>query len=331
MTEGGSGYRAVREGAGFVERTDLARLRMWGKEPVKMLHGLLTNDLLRAAPGQGVYAAMLTPKGRMIADLRALALPRAGGTELLIDLPSEALAGTVEHLKKFVPPMFARFEVMEAGACVGVYGPRAAELLSLPALAEDAFTEVEVAGTPVIAVGTRYAGEPGYDLLAERDALPALVEALAAAGARPADLDELETLRIEAGRPRYGRELTEETIPTEAYESTGMMERAISFSKGCYTGQEVIVRIAHRGHVNRHLRGLRLGAAAPPAAGTPLFPADGTKQVGRITSATRSPLLGESIALGYLRREVSPGERVRVGAADGPEALVVELPFARES
>jgi tRNA-modifying protein YgfZ len=249
----------------------------------------------------------------------------------LIDLPREALTGTTEHLKKFVPPMFARFAVAEGMACLGVYGPRAAGLLSLPDLAEDAFVEAGVAGTAVVAVGTRDAGgEPGYDLFASRDSLPALVQALLDAGATLVDLDTLETLRIEAGRPRYGRELTGETIPTEAYESTGMMERAISFSKGCYTGQEVIVRIAHRGHVNRHLRGLRLADAPPPAGETPLFLADGTKQVGRVTSAAPSPLMGETIALGYLRREVSPGDRVRVGAANGPEAVVAELPFSRE-
>jgi tRNA-modifying protein YgfZ len=301
-----------------------------------MLHGLLTNDLLGAPPGKGVYAAMLTPKGRTIAELRALALSRAGGTEVLIDLPREALAGTVEHLKKFVPPMFARWEVAEQIGCIGVYGPRAAELIQrtwaeLPELAEDAFVELELAGTPVVAVATRYAGgEPGYDLFAQAASLPGLWETLVAAGARPVGHAALETLRIEGGRPRYGHDLTEETIPTEAYESTGLMERAISFGKGCYTGQEVIVRIAHRGHVNRHLRGLRLGDAPTPANGTPLFLADGSKQTGRVTSAAFSPLLGETIALGYVRREVEPGARVRIGAADGAEALVTVLPFERE-
>ena len=312
----------------MVERSDNAQLRLWGREPVKMLHGLLTNDLLRASPGRGVYAAMLTPKGRMIAELRAFILARPGGTELLVDLPREALAGTVEHLRKFVPPMFARWEVAERSACLGVYGPRAGELLSLPELAEDEVAEVELGGAPVVAVGTRYAGgERGYDLFTSGEALPAL---RARIGAEEIALEELDTLRIEAGRPRYGRELTGETIPTEAYESTGMMERAISFSKGCYTGQEVIVRIAHRGHVNRHLRGLRLGEAPLPAAGTPVFLADGTKQVGRITSATVSPLLGETIALGFVRREVAPGDAVRIGAADGSAARVAELPFERE-
>jgi folate-binding protein YgfZ len=339
--EGAAEYRAVREAAGVVDRRDQAQLRMWGREPVKMLHGLLTNDLLGAAPGQGVYAAMLTPKGRTIAELRAFTVVREGRTEVLIDLPREALAGTVEHLKKFVPPMFARWEVAESMGSLGVYGPRAGALLrravgvDVPELAEDAFVEVELEGRPVVAVGTRYAGgEPGYDLVADGAALPAIWDALLARGgepgARPVGHAVLETLRIEAGRPRYGRDLTEEIIPTEAFESTGLMERAVSFGKGCYTGQEVIVRIAHRGHVNRHLRGLRLGDAATPTAGAPLFREDGSKEVGRVTSAAFSPLMGETVALGYLRREIGPGDRVRVGGAEGAEAIVAELPFRKE-
>jgi folate-binding protein YgfZ len=335
-------YRAVREAVGIVDRSDQAQLRMWGRDPVKMLHGLITNDLAGAAEGRGVYAAMLTPKGRMIAELRALPLSRAGGRELLIDLPREALAGATEHLRKFVPPMFARWEVAEESGAIGVYGPRARALLArlagteIPELAEDAFLEVTLEGEAVVALGTRYAGgEEGYDLFASAGALPALWGALLARGeelgARPVGQGALETLRIEAGRPRYGRELTEETIPTEAFESTGLMTRGISFNKGCYTGQEVIVRIAHRGHVNRHLRGLRLGDTPSPAEGTALFRADGTKEVGRITSAAHSPLLDETVALGYLRREVAVGDRVRVGSSEGAEATVAELPFAKKA
>jgi folate-binding protein YgfZ len=332
-------YRAARETVAIVDRSDQAQLRMWGRDPVKMLHGLITNDLAAAPAGRAVYAAMLTPKGRMIAELRALVLRREGATELLIDVPREALAGISAQLGKFVPPMFARWEVSAGTGAIGVYGPRAAELLGLvaegeiPGPAEDDFAELTVAGEPVIAVATRYAGgEPGYDLIAATAALPALRASLLERGeplgARAMGHAALDALRIEAGRPRYGRELSEEVIPTEAYESSGLMTRAISFNKGCYTGQEVIVRIAHRGHVNRQLRGLRLGESASPSQGTPLFAAEGGKEVGRITSAARSPLLGESVALGYVRREVEPGQRVRLGSPEGPEATVSTLPFA---
>ena len=335
-------YRAVREAAGVADRADRAHLRLWGRDPVKMVQGLLTNDLAGAPPGRGVYAAVLTPKGRTLAELRAFRLERPGGTEVLLDLPREALAGTREHLRKFVPPMFARWAdaSAEVGA-VGVYGPLARRLVArtlaaeVPPLDEDAFMEAHFEDARVVVVGTRAAGgEEGFDLLAPAAVLPALWRALLAHGeddgARPVGREALEALRVEAGVPSYGAELTEEIIPTEAFEAIGMMPRAISFTKGCYTGQEVIVRIAHRGHVNRNLRGLRLGAAVAPVPGTPLFHPETGREVGRITSTAFSPLLGETVGLGYVRRELGPGDAVRVGAPDGERAGVVELPFSGE-
>ena len=330
--DGAAEYRAVRESAGLAERADRARFRLWGKDPARMMHGLITNDLLKAEPGRGVYAAMLTPKGRMIADLRVFR--RADG-EVLVEIAREALEGTREHLKKFVPPMFARWaEATEQTAALGVYGPRSREVLGrvlgeeIPALAEDAFVEPEWGGARLLVAATREAGlEEGFEVWVPAERAGALWTALREAGARPVGFGALETLRIEAGRPRYGIDLTEDTIPTEAYESAGLMERAISFHKGCYTGQEVIIRIAHRGHVNRHLRGLRLGDAPAPAPRAPLFHPETGKEIGWATSAAFSPKLGETIALGYVRREVQPGGLVRVGAADGSEAAVADLPF----
>ncbi|HEU0014872.1 MAG TPA: aminomethyltransferase family protein [Longimicrobium sp.] len=335
--DGMAEYRAVREGAGIAARDDRARIRLWGRDPVRMVQGLITNDLAKAPAGRAVYAAMLTAKGRMIADLRTVRRETAEGPEVLLDLPREGLEATREHLKKFVPPMFARWaEATDALAELGVYGPRAAEVLGRalgappPALDEDDVAEPEFAGTRLVVIGTREAGgEPGFDVLVpaeQAEALwTALLDAGGDAGARPVGFGALETLRIEAGRPRYGVDMTEETIPTEAYESAGLLSRAISFTKGCYTGQEVIVRIAHRGHVNRHLRGLLLGDAPTPAPRTPLLHVETGKEVGWTTSAAESPLLGQTIALGYVRREVEPGSRVRVGA--GAEAEVAQLPF----
>jgi folate-binding protein YgfZ len=329
-------YRAVREAAGLAERGDRARIRLWGKDPVRMLHGLISNDLLKAPPGQGVYAAMLTPKGRTIAELRAFRRELAGGVEVLAELPREGLEGTREHLKRMVPPMFAKWaDVSDSVAQLGVYGPRAREIVSavlgieLPT-AEDAHAEAGFGGAAVMVAATREIGlEDGFDLFVDNESARALWTALAEAGPRPVGFDALETLRIEAGRPRYGAELTEEVIPTEAFEESGLMERAVSFTKGCYTGQEVIIRIAHRGHVNRHLRGLLLGDAAPEP-GTRLFSPESGKDVGWITSVTHSPLLGQAIALGFVRREMEPGATVRAGLADGAVATVVKLPFARE-
>ncbi|HEX6372146.1 MAG TPA: aminomethyltransferase family protein [Longimicrobium sp.] len=331
--ESAAEYGAIRRSAGVAERADRARVRLWGKDPARMMHGLITNELLKTEPGQGVYAAMLTAKGRMIADVRVFR--RADG-EVLVDVAREALEGTREHLKKMVPPLFARWvDATEEVAEIGVYGPRARALLSgvlgteVPALAEDAFVEPDFGGARVLVAATREAGgEEGFDVFLPADRAAELWTALRDAGARPVGFGVLETLRIEAGRPRYGSELTEETIPTEAYEASGLMQRAVSFHKGCYTGQEVIVRIAHRGHVNRHLRGLLLGDAPAPAARAPLVNPETGREVGWTASAAFSPLLGQTVAMGYVRREIGPGGEVRIGAADGPAARVVELPFA---
>lgn len=335
---GARGYAAVRGAAGVARRDDLGAVRLWGRDPVKMLHGLITNDLLAAPADRAVYAAMLTPKGRMLADLRALKTAAAPAAEVTVLLAGTALENVREHLRKFVPPMFARWEdVTPATHVLGVYGPRAEALLgavlgSAPAAEEDAAGVLDFGGARVVAIATReVGGEPGYDLLVDAAAEPALYAALlengAAMGAEPVDADTLEVLRVEAGRPRYGAELTEETIPTEAFESTGLMPRAISFTKGCYTGQEVIVRIAHRGHVNRHLRGILLGDAEPPAGRTPLLHPESGKEIGWTTSAVHSPLAGQTIALGYVRRELAPGSHVRLGTADGPTVEISSLPF----
>jgi folate-binding protein YgfZ len=289
---------------------------------------------------------MLTPKGRTIADLRAFVLPRPGGVEVMVDVAREALAGARDHLKKYVPPMFARWEeISDRVGTIGVYGPRSRALLtavlggSLPESTEDSFVELDWStggdSARVLVVSTRYVGDDGFDLFVPAGAVPGLWSALHARGAefgaRPVGYAALEALRVEAGRPRYGWELTDETIPTEAFESTGLMERAISFSKGCYTGQEVIVRIAHRGHVNRHLRGLLLGESPLPAPGTPLLNTETGREVGRTASAVLSPLLDQTIALAMVRRELEPGNMVRVGGDDGMVGRIVELPFRREA
>ncbi|HEX6939277.1 MAG TPA: aminomethyltransferase family protein [Longimicrobiales bacterium] len=321
-------YDAVRRGAGLADRADRVPLRVYGRDPVKMIQGLVTNDVAGAPEGQGVYAAMLTPKGKMVADVRIFRRP---GGELWMDVDAAALEGVLAHLRKYVPPLFARVEELGSRLHVlGVYGPRSRDVLARalgaapPAgMADEAVAEQRFDGAEVLVVRTGYVGEEGYDVFVPVASVASLWRALQGAGARPVGHEALEVLRIEAGVPRWGAELDESVIPLEA----GLRERAISTTKGCYTGQEVIIRILHRGHVNRHLRGLRLGAAPVPAAGTALVrPADG-KPAGRITSACYSPLHEQTIALGYVRREVEPPAVLRLGTADGPAAEVLELPI----
>lgn len=321
-------YQAVRHAAGLVDRWDRVPVRVYGRDPVKMVQGLITNDLAGAPEGVGIYAALLTPKGKMIADLRALR--RANG-EVLLDLDAGARGAALEHLKKFVPPLFARFEDLgDKVGVLGVYGPEArgivARVLGVelpPDLPEEGFVEGSFEGEGVLALHTEYTGEDGYDLFAPVALLPALWTALAEGGARPVGHATLEVLRIEAGRARWGAELDETVIPLEAE----LKERAISQTKGCYTGQEVIVRILHRGHVNRHLRGLLLGDMPAPAAGTPLHRPGEAKVVGTVTSACTSPLYDQTIALAYVRREVEPPATLRLGSPEGEEVRVYELPI----
>ena len=321
-------YESVRRSAGLADRVDRVALRVYGRDPLKMIQGLITNDLAGAPEGQGVYAAFLTPKGKMVADARVFRRP---GGELLMDADAAAVDGLLAHLKKYLPPLFARVELLDPGLHVlGVYGPKSRDVLSravgveIPAgLAEEAHVTVRFGDVELFVTRTGYVGEEGYDVFVPDDAAADVWRAIQAAGARPVGHGALEVLRIEAGVPRWGAELDESVIPLEA----GLRERAISTTKGCYTGQEVIIRILHRGHVNRHLRGLLLGEEPAPAPGTELFAAETGKAVGRITSSCASPLYGQTIALGYVRREVQPPAVVRLGSAEGPDVRVFELPI----
>ncbi len=340
-------YDAAREASVLAWREDRTVLALEGRDPVAMLQGLASNDVRPAAAGRCVYATLLTPKGRMVADLRVLP---GGDGALLLAVPTAAAEEVAAHFGRFVPPRMARLGPSQY-AMLGLYGPdaisRAAGVLdgTSPKADEDALT-----GAPggTLVVGTRYAGVPGLDLFAERGRLDQLAAALGANGVPMIDADTLEVLRIEAGSPRWGAELDDRRIPIEA----GLTDRAISNSKGCYTGQEVIVRILHRGHVNWHLRGFEgagagaggapstpasagagaADAAPDPAADRPHPLAPGSeltepgadKKVASVTSVAMSPRLGP-IALGYARRELDPG--AALVTAEGASVRLVTLPF----
>ncbi|CAN5756768.1 hypothetical protein BH23GEM10_BH23GEM10_01690 [soil metagenome] len=320
-------YTAAREDVVIVRRTDRSFIRVHGRDPQRMVQGLVSNDVVNSPADRAVYATILTPKGKMVADTRIL---RRDG-ELLLETAVGAADGMAAHLRKFVPPLFARFEdATSAWSLFGVHGPRAADLVrgafgvEVAGSAEDVVHETshEEVQVPVIATST--ADVEGYDVLVPAAAAERVWQVLQDAGARPIGYATLDVLRIEAGTPVWGAELDENTIPLEA----GLRARAISESKGCYTGQEVIIRILHRGHVNWQLRGVLLGDAESPARGTALVREADGKQVGRVTSAAWSPKHGQAIALAYVRREVELPGALRLGDVSGREVTVVELPFA---
>ncbi len=324
----GPGYRAAREGAAVLDRSARVRLEFSGPQAAATLNGLVTNDVAALAPGAGHLAAALTAKGKVIADVRIFA--REGS--LLVDADAAAAPALLAMLRKFVNPRFATFRDVSGETCaIGLFGPRAAAITgamagvspdTLAALAHFAHVRGRIGDADVDVVRAPDLGVPGFELVAPAAAARVIVDAAHAAGAAALDASSTEVLRVEAGRPRYGVDFDENQLAQEAgFDRLG----AISFSKGCYTGQETVARVHFRGHVNRTLRGLR--ARAPLARGAGLLGA-GRAAVGDVRSAAHSPVAGH-IALAYVRREVADGDTVTVAATSGEcAATVVALPFA---
>jgi tRNA-modifying protein YgfZ len=306
-------YRALTAGAGVVDRSELGKLALTGDQAAEMLNGQVSNDVEALAPGTGCYAALLTNKGKMLGDLRILRTAE----ELLLVTERAALQALFDQLRRGMIGWRAELHkrTVQQGL-LSVIGPRARAVAGASALpaGEHANAPAEIGGARVLLVAT----DLGVDVLCAAEDTARVHDALLEAGAVAVDEAAAELVRVESGRPRYGVDLDETTIPQEA----GLNDRAVSFTKGCYVGQETVARLHWRGKPNRHLRGLRLSAAAPP--GTPLRL--GEREVGRLASVALSPVRGP-IALAILRREAGPGDTLAVG--DGAiTAQVVELPFA---
>jgi folate-binding protein YgfZ len=297
-----TGYRVLTEACGLVDRSERGKLALTGSEAKTFLQGQLTNDIEGLEPGRGCYAAFLTHKGKMLGDLRVLDL----GDELLLDTERVALQPLFNMIRRYKLAMDVELHkrTLELGL-LSLIGPQA-ERFGLEAEHEN--RRAEIAGQPVVVVRT----DVGVDVFVPADAKAIVAAEL---GAREVDESAAEIVRVERGRPRYGIDLDESVIPQEA----GLNERAVSFTKGCYVGQETVARLYYRGKPNRHLRGLRLSAPAGTGAVLRL----GEKEVGRLGSVVVSPRFGP-IALAVVRREASPGDTVTV---DGAPAEVVDVPF----
>jgi tRNA-modifying protein YgfZ len=307
-----SGYRALIERCGLVDNSERGKLALTGGEAKSFLQGQVTNDVERLQSGEGCYAAFLTPKGKMLGDLRVLAT----ADELLLDTERVALQALFNMIRRFSIGYEVELHkrTLERGllSLVGPEADRIAGTQGLPAT-EHAHNLIEVGGVDARAIRT----ERGLDLLcaaSETDALRAL---LSDRGAVPVSEAVSECVRVEGGRPRYGVDLDETVIPQEA----GLNERAVSFTKGCYVGQETVARLHYRGKPNRHLRGLRL--SVPFAVGTEVLLDE--RPVGRLTSVAESPRFGP-IGLALVRREAAPGTMLVSREQDGT-AEVVDLPF----
>jgi folate-binding protein YgfZ len=304
-------YRQLRAECGLLDRSGRGKLLVTGPDAAEYLQGQLTNDVEALEPGDGQYAVLLDRKGHMQADMRVL---RPAAEEIWLDTEPQALAAARRHLEMYsIGREVEVADVSAERAIISLIGPRSVEIAGAAALPENACETASVAGTECLAVGTR----DGIDLIAAGADADRLGEALLAAGAVEVSIEAAEILRIESGVPRFGAEMGTETMPAEA----GIVERAVSFTKGCYIGQETVARLHYKGRPNRHLRGLRLSAPAEPGTALRL----GEKEVGRLGAATVSPALGP-IGLAILRREAEPGVELAVGE-DDVTARVVDLPF----
>jgi tRNA-modifying protein YgfZ len=304
--------RVLREGAGLLDRSERGKLALTGGEAKAFLAGQVTNDIESLASGRGCYAALLTHKGKMLADLRVLDL----GHELWLDTERVALQALFDGLRRGLLGFDAELHkrTLQQGL-LSILGPHAREVLSVPDLdaEEHSNAAATVAGVDVTVVAT----DVGVDVICAAEETERLSSALVESGAAPVGEAAAECLRVEAGRPRYGIDLDDSTIPQEA----GLNERAVSFTKGCYVGQETVARLYYRGKPNRRLLGLRL--SAPATTGEALR--HGEREVGRLGSTTVSPDHGP-IGLALVRREAAVGDQVAVGDSD-VTAELVELPF----
>jgi folate-binding protein YgfZ len=296
----------------IVDRSERGKLALTAPDAKSFLHGQVTNDIEALEPGSGCYAAFLTHKGKMLGDLRVL---DAGG-ELLLDCERVALQELFNMIRRYKVGRDVELHkrTLERGllSLIGPDARRVAGASELPQT-EHAHRVAQVGGATVRLIAT----DLGVDVLCDAADTEPVAAALIAAGAVAAGEEEAEVRRVESGRPRYGVDLDDTVIPQEA----GLNERAVSFEKGCYVGQETVARLYFRGKPNRHLRGLRLSEPAP--TGTPLRL--GEREVGKLGSVVESPEHGP-IALAIVRREAAPGDTVLVGDGD-VRAEVVDLPF----
>ncbi|MFN8643247.1 MAG: glycine cleavage T C-terminal barrel domain-containing protein [Candidatus Binatia bacterium] len=316
-------WRAAREGAAVVPAGYRQLIAASGGDRVDFLQGMLTNDVRRLAPGAGCYAALLTQNGKVVSDLRVYADPAC----LLLDVLAWRAAPLRAHLERFLVADDVELEAAAAQPLLHLEGPLAlavaGEALGAEALpaAPLAHATVGFAGQPLRVVRASEAGGDGLLLSGAAGLAARLFDACREAGAVPAGLLALDRLRIEAGVPWPGIDMDEATLLME----TGR-EAAIAFGKGCYLGQEVVERVAARGHVNRRIGGVLLAGDALPPRGTALLA--GGREVGYVTSSTRSPLFARPIALAMIQhKHGTVGERLQ-RADDGSEAIVAALPFS---
>ncbi|HTY77816.1 MAG TPA: aminomethyltransferase family protein [Candidatus Bathyarchaeia archaeon] len=317
-------HRAAMKGAGLIDRSMLGKATVTGRDRAAFLQGMLSNDVKGLAPGQGCPAAFLDAHGKVVSLLAVFAL----ADRILLELPAGSTEKFLQAIDKFLISEKALFESSDDEyAIIAVQGPQAPQVLAQASgttleLAPYAHAEVSIAGAAVRVMARRDAVTPGFHCWTAVSHAEALWKALRAAGAAPVGAEAAQVLRVEAGLPLYGVDVDDSVILPET-----RLDALVSYTKGCYIGQETVARVKYRGHINRGLTGLVLDGDDLPAPGAAVLAED--REVGRITSAVRSIALGRPIALGYVRREhFEPGAAVSVKVDDAlVSARVSALPF----
>ncbi|MEM7009755.1 MAG: aminomethyltransferase family protein [Thermodesulfobacteriota bacterium] len=329
-----SEYDSVRSSAGIIDLSARGKLRLSGKDHLKFLQGMLSNDVIDLEPGKGNSATVLTVKGRMIADMRVY----KQADSILLDLDPGLNEKVCELLKKFRLSYKADIDdITDTYGLISLQGSSSGKLLELlfgqdfSLMQQYDHMEKDFAGHKITIACLSRTAEKGFDIYIANEGLKPLWEEFCSRGEelgiKPFGYTALNTLRIEAGLAVYGIDMDESNIPIEA----GLWD-ALNFEKGCYVGQEVVARIKWRGHVNWHLIGFESDNSSKPIVGDQIF--SGEKKIGRITSTTHSPKLDKTISMGYIRREFKdPGTKVTIKSSDESEipAVVSEIPFYKGS
>jgi aminomethyltransferase len=330
-----AGYSAVRNAVGIMDLSSRGKIRVTGEDRVKWLQSIISNDILPLTPGQGIYSTFLTHKGKIIAYFRVYQL----GDALMLEDIGETGDTTFATLRKFL--LFGTKAKMdncgETWGLLLISGPKALELIrstfgtDLSSLKPLSFEKLEIDGHPALLIRSEETGETDIEILIPSGGLRSAWERLWTAGdsmgLQPFGTHALETLRVEAGLPKMGPDLNENIVPPEA----NLEGKSFSLSKGCYPGQEVVARMDTYGSVRRRLVGLTLSESAVPLSGAKVY--SGDREVGWVSSAVLSPLLGKAIAFAFPLRDFSkPGTDLEVDT-EGRRvtATVQELPFVRRS
>ena len=314
-------YEIVRDGgAGLIDLSELrGRIRISGSEATMFLNGLMTNDMKSLAANRWMASVFPTVQGRLIGAVRVI---RGSEPSFLIDTETASHEAVLKTISRFtMAGDFKVADVTEETALLTVQGQLAGEVIEK--VFGTSASEIPVNGVSevrqVTIVRATHTGENGFDILVDAAQKAELLQALEDGGAQPISDDTLEILRVEAGIARFGVDMDDTNVVPETN-----LDDAVSYTKGCYVGQEIIVRIKHRGHPAKKLTGLKFETDVQIESGAVINSTE-NQEIGRVTSAVISPRLG-SIGLGYVRYEqLTEGTRVIV--SDGIEATVTALPF----